>query len=106
MESSILPSDLPNIELNEYSYEQGFDEKLLVNSEFAECFSCPIYQGIPRSPVIINLCGHLFSECCIVKQFEAAKLEAEEEGDVIQCAVANATFKSHECYHSNNSIRQ
>ena len=93
MESSILQSNLPNIELNEYSYEQEFDEKLLVNSEFAECFSCPICHGIPRSPVIIKLSGHLFCECCIVKQFEAAKLEAEDEGDVIQCAVCKGHFQ-------------
>ena len=94
MDTRILPADLPNSKLNDYTYEQGFDEHLLVNSEFADCFSCPICHGIPRSPVIIKFCGHLFCEGCTQKQFEAAKNEDEEEdSDVIQCAVCKGHFQ-------------
>jgi len=93
MDSRILPADLPNSKLNDYNYEQGFDEHLLVNIEYADCFSCPICHGIPRSPVIIKLCGHLFCECCLAKQFEAAKLEDYDERDVIQCAVCKGHFQ-------------
>ena len=48
MDSHILPADLPNTKLNDYNYEQGFDEQLLINSEFADCFSCPICQWNPE----------------------------------------------------------
>ena len=93
MDSRILPADLPNSKLNDYNYEQGFDEHLLLNSEYADCFSCPICHGIPRSPVIIMLCGHLFCECCVEKQFEAAKLQDYDERDVNQCAVCKGHFQ-------------
>jgi len=87
MDSHILPADLPNTKLNDYNYEQGFDESLLVNSEFADCFSCPICHGIPRNPIELTFCGHLFCECCLEKQIEAYKLEEDEECAVLQCAV-------------------
>jgi len=92
MDSRILPADLPNTKLNDYNYEQGFDEQLLINSEYADCFSCPICHGIPRSPVIIKKCGHLFCECCIEKQFEAAKLQDINGRVLIQCAVCKGHF--------------
>ena len=93
MDSRILPADLPNSKLNDYNYEQGFDEQLLVNSEYADCFSCPICHGIPRTPVIIKLWGHLNWERCVQKQFEAAKFEDYVERDVIQCAVCKGHFQ-------------
>ena len=93
MDSRILPADLPNSKLNDYTYEQGFDEQLLVNSEYADCFSCPIGHGIPWSPVIIKLFGHLFCECYIMKQLEAPKIQDEDECDVIQCALCKGDFQ-------------
>jgi len=92
MESRILPADLPNCKLNDYNYEQGFDEQLLIISEFADCFSCPICHGIPRNPMIIKKCGHFFCECCIEKQFEAANLQDIDGRGVIQCAVCKWHF--------------
>ncbi len=92
MDSRILPADLPNKKLNEYDYEQGFDEELLLNSEYAECYSCPICHGIPRSPVIITLCGHFFCECCIQKQFLPINY-VDDDPDVIQCAVCKGHFQ-------------
>ena len=93
MDSRILPADLPNCKLNDYSYEQGFDESLLLNSEYAECYSCPICQGIPRNPVVISLCGHFFCESCIQKQLEAAKYEEDDEVDLSKCAVCKGHFQ-------------
>ena len=58
MNSRLLPEDVPNNKLNDYDYEQGFEEELLVNPEYADCFSCPICHGIPRNPVIIKPCDH------------------------------------------------
>ena len=96
MDSRILPADLPNSKINEYDYEQGFDDSLLLNSEYADCYSCPICHGIPRSPVIIKLCGHLFCECCILKQLEAPKIKDEDECDVIQCALCKGHFQENQ----------
>ena len=93
MDSRILPADLANSKLNDYNYEQGFDEQLLINSEFADCFSCPICHGIPRSPVIISLCGHFFCEGFIQKQLEAAKFEEDDEVDLSKCAVCKGHFQ-------------
>ncbi len=92
MYSRILPADLPNCKLNDYNYEQGFDEQLLVSSEYADCFSCPICHGIPRSPVILKLCGHLFCECCLKKQMEAHIYEDDDES-MLQCAVCKGRFQ-------------
>ena len=78
MDSRILPAEMPNSKLNEYTYEQGFEEQLLINSEFANCFCCPICQGIPRNPVVISLCGHFLCESCIQKQLEAAKYQDDD----------------------------
>ena len=93
MDSRVLPADLPNCKLNEYDYEQGFDEELLVNSEYAECFSCPICQGIPRNPVVISLCGHFFCESCVHKQLEAIKQDEDDEIDLSKCAVCKGHFQ-------------
>ena len=92
MDSRILPADLPNSNLNDYNYEQGFDEQLLVNSEYADCFSCPICHGIPRNPVIIKLCGHFFCECCLKKQFLPVNY-VPDDPDMIQCAVCKGCFQ-------------
>ena len=81
IDSFILQAYLPNSKLNDYYYEQGVDEQLVVNSEIADCFSCP------RTQVIIKLCSHLLCDCCIEKHYEAAKLEADYVYYVIQCAV-------------------
>ena len=93
MDSHILPADLPNTKLNDFNYEQGFDESLLVNSEFADCFSCPICHGIPRNPIELTFCGHLFCECCFEKQIEAYKLVMDEEFAVLQCAVCKGKIQ-------------
>ena len=71
MEAPQIPSDLPNVKLGAYTYEQGFEEKLLINSEYADCFQCAICQCIPRQPVSIKQCGHCFCECCIEKQLDS-----------------------------------
>jgi len=92
MDSHILPADLPNTKLNDYNYEQGFDEQLLINSEFADCFSCPICHGIPRNPIELTLCGHFFCECCIDKQFTSLPYYHEDEYPTINCAVCKTPF--------------
>ena len=92
MDSHILPTDLPNSKLNDYDYEQGFDEHLLVNSEFADCFSCPICHGIPRSPVIIKHCGHLFCECCLEKHASSETPQFPEAPGWFKCALCQHQF--------------
>ncbi len=87
MDSRILLTDLPNNELNYYCYEQGFDEQLLVNTEYADCFSFPICHGIPRNPVIIKHCGHFFCECCVEKQQASVNADFHELQCWLQCAV-------------------
>jgi len=92
MDSRILPADLPNSKLNDYNYEQGFDEQLLINSEFADCFSCPICHGIPRNPVIIKHCGHLFCECCLEKQASSDTPQFPDVPGWLKCAVCKLQF--------------
>ena len=96
MDSRILPTDLPNNELNDYSYQQGFDEQLLINSEYADCFSCPICHGIPRNPVIIKHCGHFFCECCVEKQQASVNADYHEIQGWLQCAVCKKEFHPHD----------
>ena len=98
MDSRILPPDLPNCKLNDYDYEQGFDESLLLNSEYADCFSCPICHGIPRNPVLIKPCNHFFCECCVEKQQAAVNADYHERSGWLQCAVCKTEF------HPSNSI--
>ena len=98
MDSRILPPDLPNNKLNDYDYEQGFEEELLVNPEYADCFSCSICHRIPRNPVIIKPCGHFFCECCVEKQEASETAQYHDEPGWLKCAVCKLQF------HPSNSV--
>ena len=82
-EQVTLPNVLPNIQMNELEYEQGFDEKSLVNPEYADIFICAICRGIPRQPVCMKDCGHMFCETCIQQQVTT---EASYNGK-LRCAL-------------------
>ena len=60
-----LPLDLPNVEMNGLGYENGFDEALAVQPVSNGSFICTICLGIPRRPLILPSCGHLFCQSCI-----------------------------------------
>ncbi len=60
-----LPMGLPNCEIDEKAYDQGFDDALLLNSKMDGCFICTICLSIPGRPCTIPVCGHLFCETCI-----------------------------------------
>ena len=77
---------MPNVSVGDLDYEQGFDETLLQNPEFADAFSCPICIGIPRNPIYLKKCQHFFCECCILNHYNtSAKISP------------NSILKSAEC---------
>ena len=82
-----LANDLPNSQVNQFPYEQGFEEKFLVNQEFAECYTCPICQEIPRHPVLLRQCRHFFCEACIEQQNKIAIKDGNVHMGHLICAV-------------------
>ena len=82
-----LPVGIPNSQVNKFPYEQGFDEKLLLNSEQADCYQCAICQGIPRHPVLLHPCMHFFCEACIERQAETGPPENFHKFPFVVCAV-------------------
>ena len=70
-----LPLDLPNVEMNGLGYENGFDEALAVQPVTNGSFICTICLGIPRRPLILPSCGHLFCQACIEADVRSRKSE-------------------------------
>ncbi len=60
MDPLIALRNMPNVSVGDLDYEQGFDEALLINPDFADAFSCPICIGIPRHPIYLAKCQHFF----------------------------------------------
>ena len=92
-----IPNDLPNNQIGELSYEQGYDEKLLVEASYADCFLCPICHGIPRQPVSLKTCGHFFCECCIDQVMQLKRKQhpdACSRSLMSECAVCKKPFSS------------
>ena len=58
---------LPNINLGNEEYEQGFGENLIITKELGECFLCQVCFGVPRRPVVLKKCGHGFCVVCMRK---------------------------------------
>ena len=72
MDPLIALRNMPNVSVGDLDYEQGFDEALLQNPDFADAFSCPICIGIPRHPIYLAKCQHFFCECCIQNHFNTS----------------------------------
>ena len=62
---------LPNIQINNYNYETGYEETHSTRSPLPNVFICSICKNIPRFPAQLQTCGHLFCEPCLKKQLES-----------------------------------
>ena len=87
-----LPLDLPNLEMNEIGYENGFDEALAIQSVSNGCFICTICHGIPRRPVILPSCGHLFCQACIVADVRSRNAEVFKNEVINNCPNCKGCF--------------
>ena len=90
-----LPHDLPNVDINGIGYENGFDERLAVSPTPTGSYICTICVGIPRRPIILPRCGHLFCQSCIELDVKSRKPEILR-GEVIsnKCPNCKAWFDS------------
>ena len=70
-----LPHDYPNADINLAGYDSGFEESQAVVAGTNGSFICTICLGIPRRPVILPRCGHLFCQACIEKASQSKKVE-------------------------------
>ena len=85
--------NMPNVSVGDLDYEQGFDEALLQNPEFADAFSCPIWIGIPRHPIYLSKCQHFFCECCIQNHFiTSARIPTNSLLKSAECPCCNKWF--------------
>ena len=70
-----LPQDYPNADINLSGYDSGFEDCQAVVAGTNGFFIITICIGIPRRPVILPRCGHLFSQACIEKVSKSKKVE-------------------------------
>ena len=64
-----LPQRLPHCEANELAFETGYDEPH-VEGGISGTWMCQICKGLPRHPVYLQSCGHMFCEACVGKHYE------------------------------------
>ncbi|KAF0155396.1 MAG: hypothetical protein FD188_3147 [Ignavibacteria bacterium] len=73
----IFPKKIATTEINSPDFEAGFDEKNVVGGFPNNYFMCSICEGLPRHPVFLDKCGHLFCEMCMKQHFKInSKLNA------------------------------
>ena len=60
-----LPKDYPNADINLAGYNSSFEESQAVVRGINGSFICTICFGIPKRPIILPRCGHLFCQACI-----------------------------------------
>ena len=70
-----LPHDYPNADINLAGYDSGFEESQAVVAGTNGSFICTICFGIPKRPIILPGCGHLFCQPCIEKASQSKKVE-------------------------------
>ena len=88
---------LPNINLANDEYEQGFTENLLITKELGECFLCQVCFGIPRRPIVLKKCGHGFCEVCMTKHvIQSANHSNIDRFSTAKCPVCSTAFMKFE----------
>ncbi len=93
-----LPKFIPNVAINDLDYQSGFDESLCISGPLTNAFLCSLCKGIPRHPVNLENCGHLFCESCIQKHFQITARHGNLElnfGRSAPCANCREPYKLH-----------
>ena len=65
-----FPPRIPHKDINTNDFEAGFDEKYIVGPLPCNSLICSCCFGIPRHPITLNTCGHMFCESCILINLE------------------------------------
>ena len=60
-----LPQRLPNILAGDLEFEAGYSLDSLISKVDPVELKCSICQGIPKEPIELNACGHLYCKACI-----------------------------------------
>ena len=63
---------MPCCEANTLAFETGFDEEFLMQ-ELTSVWMCGICHCLPRRPVYIDGCPHLFCEACLMEHFRVSR---------------------------------
>ena len=90
-----LPKDYPNADINLAGYNTGFEESQAVDRGINGSFICTICLGIPKRPIILPRCGHLFCQACIEKVSQSKKVE-----------IFGKVFSSNTCPNCKSSFSQ
>ena len=61
---SRFPPRIPHKDINTHNFETGFDEDHVEGGLPYNNFICSCCQCLPRLPVMLETCGHLFCEFC------------------------------------------
>lgn len=64
-----FPQRLSNNQMNKPEFESGFSEESLPGGFPSNHYMCSICHGLPRHPVSLDKCGHMFCELCIKEHF-------------------------------------
>ncbi len=74
-----LPKDYPNADINLAGYNSGFEESQSVVTGTNASFICTICFEIPKRPIILPGCGHLFCQACIERNSHSKMLKFSEK---------------------------
>jgi len=96
-----LPKELPNVEIGNPEFESGFDEECVDGGLKSNYLICTICEGLPRKPVSLKLCGHLFCEGCM-----RSYIESHRRVFIIPCPVCKKQFKIHKHLQPFGSFQQ
>ena len=69
---AIFPPRIPHKDINTSDFEVGFDEKYIVGTLPCNSLICSICFAVPRHPITLITCGHLFCEPCALTYLEKA----------------------------------
>ncbi len=61
----VFPANLMTSRVNSPDYETGYCKDNCVEVIDSDFMFCPICKGVPRSPIFLPECGHMFCDWCL-----------------------------------------
>ena len=89
-----LPKNLPNVDINNPTFEAGFDEEFIEGGLPHSYNICGICRGFPRHPASLPMCGHLFCEMCIKELIDQYQ-KSHSPYDLIPCPLCRISFHAY-----------
>ena len=80
-----LPPLIPCVEAGTMDFETGFSSKDVFPSGNIDFFLCPVCMCVPRAPVHLEKCGHVYCTVCLVEWGNRAPTK-------YQCAVCRQHY--------------